>query len=197
MAMTTGQVMAEVRKDEIFYYHSGGGVTLSGGEPLSQPEFAGELLAQCKSEGIHTAVETSLYAPFSVISGILGYTDYLFADIKHMDPARHRLLTGVDNALILENLRKLDESGFEGTFVVRIPLVPGLNDGDGHLDTIARFCSGLRALSAIELLPYHRLGTETYRRLGLEYECAGIDAPEASWVEDRNRYLRSAMGHRA
>ena len=193
MTMTAGQVMDEIRKDEVFYFHSGGGVTLSGGEPLSQPEFAGEILAQCKSEGIHTAVETSLYAPFTVISGLLENIDYLYVDIKHADPAKHLLMTGADNAQIIENLKMLDKSSYAGELRIRVPLVPGQNDGDGDLEAIARICSGLRKPSGIELLPYHRLGAETYRRLGLAYECAAIKAPEASRVADRAEFLEKAM----
>jgi len=187
--MASEQVMDEVRKDEVFYYHSGGGITLSGGEPLYQPEFSGEILSQCKSEGIHTAVETSLYSPYSAISAMLGSIDYLYVDLKHADPAEHIRLTGVDNRLILENLGRLDSSGFAGELIIRIPLVPGENDGDRNLGEAARICSGLRKLRGIEVLPYHRLGVGAYGRLGMAYECGAIKAPGADRVADRIGYL--------
>jgi len=187
--MTSEQVMDEIRKDEVFYFHSGGGVTLSGGEPLYQPEFSGEILSQCKSEGIHTAVETSLYSPYSDISGLLGSIDFLYVDLKHANPAEHIRLTGVDNSLILENLVRLDSSGFAGELIIRIPLVPGLNDGDRHFDEVGRICSGLQKLKGIEILPYHRLGLDTYGRLGMACECGAVKAPGAGRVADRIGYL--------
>ena len=212
-SMTAEAVVAEVQKDEIFYFHSGGGVTISGGEPLAQPDFSAEILRQCRENGIHTAMETSLYAPFEAVSGVLPLTDYLFVDLKHMDPVAHRRFTGVDNRLILENLRRLAQTGFRGELVVRVPLVPGCNDDDENLRKTARMVSGLSGLTGssdrsglpapsdrsglpvlrhLELLPYHRLGLDTYRRLGIEYPLPEVAVPTREHMDERIAFTRAA-----
>lgn len=168
--MTVKEVMCNLLKDEIFFFHSGGGVTLSGGEVLSQVDFAGEVLAQCRNYGIHTAIETSLYSPFEQASKLFPFLDLLMADIKHMDGQKHYIWTGVDNKIILKNILLADASPHPFEILVRIPLIPGVNDDDQNLQATAKFCEKLKKIRAIEILPYHRLGVATYEQLGRSYE---------------------------
>ena len=204
-SMTAEAVIEAVLKDEIFYFHSGGGVTLSGGEPLAQPDFSAEILRLCRDNGIHTAIETSLYAPFETVSEVLPLADYLFVDLKHMDPVAHRRFTGVDNRLVLDNLRRLAQTGFHGELVVRVPLVPGCNDDDENLRETACMVSGLSDFTALsdraglpvlrhlELLPYHRLGLDTYRRLGVDYPLPEVAVPTREHMEERTAFTRAAV----
>ena len=124
--MTVEEVMEIVMKDEVFYRHSGGGVTASGGEPLSQIVFLQQLFSQCKQQGVGTAIETCGYSSWAHFERILPYTDLFLYDIKHIDTEKHRKQTGVDNVLILDNFKKLCQNGAE--IIVRIPVVPGFNN---------------------------------------------------------------------
>ncbi len=166
--MTVSTLVKELTKDEVFFFHSGGGVTISGGEPLTQADFTAEVLKACKKRGINTAVETSLSVPFDQMAGVLNVTDYLYVDIKHMDREKHRQYTGLPNELILKNLINVDRD-FKGTIVVRLPLIPGINDDEYNLCQTARFCRDMGKRPVLELLPYHRLGIGTYEVLGVEY----------------------------
>ena len=162
--MTIEEVLEEVEKDRMFYETSGGGVTLSGGEPLAQPLFAEALLSQCKKRGFHTALETSGLAEWEALVGLIDYLDLVFYDIKHFDPERHKEFTGIDNRLILENLKRL--SNRFSPIVVRIPFVPGANDRREDQMQMYRFVSKLKNISWIEIMPYHRLGLAKYEGLG-------------------------------
>jgi len=173
--MSAAEVMAEVMKDRAFYKHSGGGVTFSGGEPLMQPEFLLELLRECRRLGVNTAMETSAHGRFDTLREAARYLDTLYIDIKHMDPHLHHELTGASNALILDNVRKLDQEHEQ--FVVRIPIIPGCNDGCGQIESTARFCLELESVSALELLPYHKFGEHKYSSLNRDYPLKGLDAP--------------------
>ncbi len=188
--LTVPELMKEISKDEIFYFHSGGGVTLSGGEPLCQPEIAARLLKECKQLGIHTAVESSFYVEYENIKKILPHLDTLLVDIKHMDSQRHEEWIGKDNALILENIRKADKSRYPMEIIVRIPLIPGYNDSDENLLDTLNFCQNLNKLKEIELLPYHRLGKDTYRLLGKDYLCMDIVPPGSEQLRDRAAFLQ-------
>jgi pyruvate formate lyase activating enzyme len=190
MSLTAAQVMEEISKDEIFFYHSGGGVTLSGGEPLCQADFSAEVLKECKRLGIHTAVESSFHVDYANIKIILPYLDALLVDIKHMDSQRHEDWTGKDNALILENIRKTDRSRYPLEIIVRIPLLPGYNDSDENLLATLNFCQSLNKLKEIELLPYHRLGKDTYRLLGKNYLCMDIIPPDSKTLSERTAFMR-------
>lgn len=170
--MTVGEVVDEVEKDRMFYETSGGGVTLSGGEPLAQPRFTEALLRQCKERGFHTALETSGLAKWEVLSDLVDYLDLVFYDIKHLDPERHTELTGVDNQPILENLERLSQRF--SPIVVRIPYVPGANDSREDQIQMYRFVSRLTNISWIEIMPYHRLGLTKYRGLGRKYDLEAI-----------------------
>lgn len=191
-AMTAEAVVAEVLKDEVFYFHSGGGMTLSGGEPLAQAAFSAEILGRCGAAGVHTALETSLWAPFEDVAAALPHVDHLFADLKHSDPEEHRRLAGVDGGRVLDNLARLPEAGFRGDLVLRVPLVPGLNDGDGNLRETARVAAGLPRLRHVELLAYHRLGLETYRRLGIDYPLPRIAVPSRAHMAERAAFMEAA-----
>lgn len=162
--MTVGQVMAEVLKDRIFYDGSGGGVTLSGGEPLMQPRFTEQLLLACRTEGIHTAVDTCGYAPEDVILALSPLTDLFLYDIKLMDDSRHRTLTGVSNRLILRNLTNL--SGVHENIWIRIPVIPGVNDTPAAARSIAGFIAGMDTIRRVVLLPYHEIANHKAERLG-------------------------------
>lgn len=156
-------LVREIEKDCLFYDESGGGVTFSGGEPLAQPAFLESVLAKCNEREIHATLDTSGYAPAAVIDRILPKLQLVLFDLKVMDADTHRRQTGVSNRIILENLTRIGA----GTtpLRIRVPLIPGITDGDENLSAIARFAANLEALEGIDLLPYHRIGEEKYRRL--------------------------------
>lgn len=173
--MTVAAVVTEVRKDEVFYRRSGGGVTLGGGEVLVWSRFAADLLAACRADGLDTAVETGGCGAWADLERLAPFVDCWYYDVKHVDPGEHARLTGADNGAILENLELLAATG--ARIVVRVPVVPGLTDGDDTVRGIARLVAGKRLAERVELLPYHRLGVEKYARLGRSYELAGLEPP--------------------
>ena len=173
--MEAGEVLAEVLDDREFYETSGGGVTLSGGEPLFQPDFAGEILGRCKAEGLHTAIQTNLSMPWEHVAGILPLTDLVMLDIKMMDGSLHETHTGMSNRHILENATRLSHES--NPVVVRTPIIPGINDSPDEVAAIARFIAGFPNLAYYELLPYHPLGKDKYRSLGLECRVDGVKPP--------------------
>jgi len=175
---TADEILQEVAKDSVFYYHSGGGVTVSGGEPFLQSDFLRELLEGCLLQGINTAVETCGHVAWDAIEGVLPFIDTLFYDLKHMDDAVHKRLTGVGNRLILDNLQKIDRNAQAHNIIVRLPAIPGLNDDDTNLRAMGEFCRNLKKLKEIQLLPYHRLGIETYRILSRPYALEYVKAVE-------------------
>jgi pyruvate formate lyase activating enzyme len=173
--MTISEVLAEVERDRTFYQYSDGGVTVSGGEPLQQPEFTRGLLAACKGVGLSTALETSGYQSWEFFDPVLPHLDLLLFDLKHMDPERHHRITGVSNELILANLKKVLDRGVET--VIRYPVVPGLNDEEANVRALAHFLHRAGSVQRIDLLAYHRMGEATYRRLGRPYFLADIEPP--------------------
>jgi len=187
--MTVEAVLAQVARDALYAEHSGGGLTLSGGEPLAQPEFALELLRRYRREekGAHTAVETSGEADWEVLEALLPEVDLFLYDLKHPDPAAHRRLTGRGNERILENARRLAAAGAE--LVIRMPLIEGENDDPRALGAAADFVASLRAVRRIDLLPYHRLGEPKYRRLGRRYRLEGKPAASPGRVEAARAFL--------
>jgi len=173
--MTVDELFREVDKDSPFYRRSNGGVTVGGGEPTMQHEFVAAFLKKCKQHYIHTAMETCAYVTWEYFEKLLENLDLLYMDVKHMDPTVHRDITGVSNELILENARK---AAAMRTLILRIPVVPGVNDSDDNILDTARFAAELgENLMRIELLPYHKFGTQTYDRIGMEYELADIEPP--------------------
>jgi glycyl-radical enzyme activating protein len=167
--VTVAEVMDDVLKDYAFYVNSGGGLTLGGGEPTRQADFAEELLRQAKHEDMHTAMETCAYASWDVFERLLPFLDLVLVDIKHMDEAAHERLTGASNRPVTQNIIKLLRKTVP--VIVRIPLIPGLNDGDNLAATL-RFVvehdvAGM--VQRIDILPYHRYGAAKYGHLGLSY----------------------------
>jgi pyruvate formate lyase activating enzyme len=158
------ELLAEIDRDVLFYDQSGGGVTLSGGEPLAQAEFSLEILTACRARRIHTAVDTCGYGPTEVVEAFAQVTDLFLYDLKVMDSARHEAETGVANEQILANARLLDALG--ARMWVRVPLIPGINDDLENLAAIGRFVRDLRSVEAVQVLPYHRAGEAKIERLG-------------------------------
>ena len=158
-------VVGEVRKDRLFYLNSGGGVTVSGGESLLQPEFLVAFLKACKREGFHTAIDTCGYAPWDVWEQVMHWVDLVLFDIKHMDTAKHKEGTGVSNELILENVEKI--VSIVPTWL-RLPLIPGFNDEESNLKEVAKLASKL-PFEKISLLPYHEYGMPKYHSLRRTY----------------------------
>ena len=173
--MTVDEVMAQIERDTIFFEESGGGVTFSGGEPMTQRFFLAELLKACKALDIHTAVDTSGYTTWKALDTIRGLTDLFLYDLKLMDDARHRHFTGVPNGLILHNLRALSERGHR--IILRVPIIPGVNDDAANLHAIAEFAAGLPHLERVDILPYHPSAIGKYERLGKPYRLNGTPMP--------------------
>ena len=168
--VVAGELATSVAKDMAFFRSSGGGVTLSGGEPAMQPEFSYNFLLSCKEHGIHTALETTGYARWEVMSALASVTDLLLYDVKIVDPARHRRYTRVSNELVLENLRKLASSGHE--IQVRVPCIPGVNDSEEHIGDVARLVSGL-GIGKIALMPYNSATGAKYEWLDRPFTLPG------------------------
>lgn len=161
--MTVAAVMDEVMRDMPFYESSGGGITVSGGEPTLQPGFTTELLKRSKMQGIHTCIETNGYANSEVWSRMLPYLDLILLDIKHMDPVIHERFTGVSNELILNNARDLAS---QVDIIVRVPLIPGFNDSDQFAEELGKFVLSIPELKEVDLIPVHSYGSSKYGMLG-------------------------------
>ncbi|MGQ9648234.1 MAG: glycyl-radical enzyme activating protein [Thermodesulfobacteriota bacterium] len=189
--MTVDEVLKEVVEDSIFYTRSGGGLTLTGGEPTAQPDFAYELLRQYKvrERGRHTALETCGFVDWPTLSHLLEYTDLVLYDIKHMDSGCHFRLTGVSNELILQNARRIAKSCSH--LVIRLPLIPGINDTEENIRRTASFALKLPGVEEIDLLPYHRLGEPKYGRLGREYPFVGTIALSPSRLAEIRSLVES------
>ena len=179
--VTVADILPEILADEPYYRRSGGGVTLSGGEFLGQHEFAAELLKACREYGLHTAVETTANAPWEKIAAVLPYIDMVLMDVKHMDSAKHKEYTGAGNERILENAKRLSDSGVD--LIIRTPVVPSFNDTAEEIRAISRFAASLGGVKEYHLLPYHRLGSDKYTGLGRNYSLKEIEPPPAERME--------------
>ena len=162
------EVMAEIKKDRLFFEESGGGVTFSGGEPLAQFDFLKALLEACRAQGIATALDTCGFAPREHVLALAPLTDLFLYDLKMMDEARHRHYTGVSNVLILENLQALARE--HPNIWIRIPVIPGINDDAPQVEATARFLAGLRGIRQVNLLPYHTTGILKFPRVKKSYK---------------------------
>jgi len=171
------EVVGEIQKDLIFFDESGGGVTLSGGEPLAQPAFAAALVRACRDRGIQTVLETCGYAKSDTFRSVALLADMVLFDVKLMTAAAHREYTGLANTGILQNLEELFARGRKVT--VRIPLVPGINDRPEEVERFARYLGRFRGCQ-VELLPYHRIGSAKYARLGRTYKLKDTSEPAAA-----------------
>ena len=177
--VSANEVTAEVLKDKPFYKNSGGGVTLSGGEPLAQYDFSLELLKKAKENGIHTAIETCGYAEKSKILEIAKYVDLFLFDCKETDPELHKKYTGVDNKIILDNLKALSNAGSK--IILRCPIIPGFNDRAEHFKGISETAEKFIGIEHIEIEPFHPLGESKYSALGREV--ADIPVPSGKTVD--------------
>ncbi|HHU04952.1 MAG TPA: glycyl-radical enzyme activating protein [Clostridiales bacterium] len=187
---TAGEVVKRVRQDELFYKTSGGGVTLSGGEVLMQPEFAYAILKLCKDAGLHTAIETCGFAKWEVFSKILEYTDLVLYDFKHMDSAKHKEGTGVGNELILENAIKVYHEA-KKPMAARVPTITGYNDSKENMDALARFIvENLGKDVKVHLLPYHHLGESKTERMEQEVTFT-TDVPTDEHMEELRALIAS------
>lgn len=186
--MTVDEVMAEIKKDALFFQNSGGGATFSGGEPTHQPEFLTELLKRCYDAAIHTCLDTCGVVQPEVLESILQYTDLILFDNKHTDPVKHKELTGIDNRLILNNLRMIVTKGKK--VIIRVPLIPDYNDSEENIRSIAKLMNEL-GLQKIDLLPYHAFGKNKYERLGMEYKLSDLKPHTSAQIEQIKATLES------
>ncbi len=178
--VTVREVMNEVMKDVPYYKRSGGGLTLSGGESLLQPDFGVSLLRAAKDMGLTTAIETTGFAEFDVIERFLKYLDYVLMDIKHMNPQKHKEFIGHTNELVLENAKKIKKSG--ANLTIRVPVIPTFNNTPEEISDIARFAKSL-GVERLHLLPYHRMGEDKYAGLGRDYMLKGIEPMTDDYME--------------
>jgi len=189
---TVDEAFKIAAQDRDFYNTSGGGVTISGGEPLLQWEFVRDLFKKCRDAGFHTALDTTAYCPWESMEQVLKYTDLILFDIKHMDPQKHEEKTGVSNELILENLDKASNATTTKIWL-RIPLIPGFNDSESNMQKTAELASRTRA-EKISLLPYHDWGKGKYSSLGRQYAHNGADGmlePDGDVVKKCKMVLES------
>ena len=188
---TARQLYQEARKDSAFYRRGGGGVTLSGGEVLTQWEVAAETLRLCRQDGINCCLETSGYAPWDHLWAVARYCNTVFIDLKHIDSHRHRVLTGVPNEGILGNITHLCQElpRLSGRVIVRIPLIPGYNDDEDEVRRAAEFVACLSGHPEMNLLPYHNLGETKYEMIGASYELTGVESCKRS--DDRLQRLHT------
>lgn len=188
-SMSAEEILREVAKDKVFYEQSGGGVTLSGGEPLAQIDLLVALLQGCREQGFHATVDTSGYAPWDHFERIVGLTDLFLYDVKLMDEQAHRRFTGVSNRLILDNLRNL--AAQTGEILIRFPVIPGINDDEANLAATRDFLETIR-FRTIHLLPYHGMGRGKASQLGLAYRMEGTEAPSPERMEQIRRFFEDA-----
>lgn len=178
--LTIDEIVSKCMEDKLFYETSNGGVTLSGGEPLFQFESAHEILSRLKSKGIHTAIETTGYVSNENIKKIMDYVDLFLFDIKAVNIDKHKRLTGVDNHIIHDNLRYLDEHN--KNIIIRVPVIPSLNDSKDDMLNIINFVKNLKNKHQVNLLPYHRLGLYKYEVLKRDYELKDITPPKDDYM---------------
>ena len=184
------QALADILARDIpFFDQSGGGVTFSGGEPLLQAEFLSAALAACKRLELRTAVDTSGFAPWPRLEGIAPQVDLFLYDLKVQDEAAHRRFTGVSNQLILENLRRLNDRG--SRIIVRLPVIPGLNDTPAEAAALGSLCRSLDGIQRVDLLPYHHTAAAKYQRLGREYRLPDTPTPSPDHLNALAQQLRA------
>jgi len=186
--MTVEEVMKEIRADASFFNQSGGGVTFSGGEPLLQHEFLLALLETCRMEGIHTTVDTTGFTSATILKSIEENTDLFLYDLKLFNDAMHREYTGVSNQIIFQNLKLLAD--WNKKVVIRIPLIPSLNDDEENIRALGAFVASLQKIQEIHLLPYHRSGIDKYQRIGMEYTLVTLAIPNHEMLQSAERMLK-------
>ena len=187
-SLTVDEVLRRVLADRVFYKNSGGGMTVSGGEPLLQGDFVADLCRRAKENGIHTTLDTSGHAPWKIFEKVLKHVDLLLYDIKQMNTAKHREGTGAGNELILSNARK---AASLVRMWFRVPLIPGYNDSEENMEELARFACELN-IEKISILPYHEWGLAKYLKLGRVYEMEGTETPSDNKVAQIVQRLEDA-----
>lgn len=187
--MTVDQVLQVVELDRPFYRRSGGGLTVSGGEPLLQPDFTVALLQAAKQAGIGTALETAGHVPWPNLEAALPWVDYILYDVKHLDSDVHTEHTGVPNSRILDNLRKV--APLAHALIIRVPVIPGFNATEQEIERISRFARDLNGVEELHLLPYHRLGQAKYQQLDRIFKYEGIDPLPAERESELAALVRS------
>jgi pyruvate formate lyase activating enzyme len=192
--MTVDEVLAEVEKDESFYRSTGGGMTLSGGECLLQPDFSAVLLKGAHERGINTAIETACNVPWKFIEKVLPHVDTMLHDHKVTVPERHKKWTGVGNERILENFKKAYETFPNIDFIARTPLIPGVNADEEHIRAVLAFIRPHKNVIDYELLPYHRFGLGKYELLGEMYELDDYKTPSDDLVKHLQGIIDEAFG---
>jgi pyruvate formate lyase activating enzyme len=177
-------ILEILKKERVFIDQSNGGVTFSGGEPMLQTEFLLEALKACKSNGYHTAVDTSGYSSSEKFKSIIPYTDLFLFDLKHLDDSKHFDYTGVSNSCIIENYLFLLKSGKE--IIVRVPVIPGYNDDPEHIESIRSFLERTKtdSLKKICLLPYHKIGSSKYKRFNIPYRMNDVEQPSSERMQN-------------
>lgn len=202
--MTIEEVMEVIRRDKNYYSKSGGGITISGGEPLLQAEFVAEIFRKCRELGIHTCLESTLSLDWPIIESVMEYTDMVITDIKHMNSIIHSEYTGVGNEKILENLKKLsqlvewpdNEMSERKPIIIRVPVIPNVNDDMDNMAATAEFI--LNELNnnvyQLQLLSFMRLGEEKYKSLGMEYPMANVELDRKVFSEKINDFAKYFNG---
>ncbi len=181
--------MKKLLADEIFYDQSGGGVTFSGGEPLLQADFLEEILQECKRQGIHTALDTSCYADPDVLMSVSRYVDLFLCDVKHIHSEISREFTGVDNTLILENIKRLADNDCK--IIIRFPVIAGFNDDAENIRQTAEFMKTLRTVRQIDLLPYHPWGSGKASRLASGTKIQTFNEPTEEDMQSLATYFEN------
>ncbi len=187
--LSVAEVIDAITLDMPFYVRSGGGMTLSGGEPTKQAEFSSSILTNCQLQGIHTAIETCGYCTWERLEQLHPHCDLIYFDLKHLDADLHREFTGQSNKIILENFERLVK--VHPNVIVRLPLVPGYNDDDEHLLHLTSYLASIQADLKVELIPYHKLGRSKYERLGLEFLLPDIPTVDDGQLAERQRFLQT------
>ena len=186
---TVADILNILDKERIFMTQSDGGVTFSGGEPMMQHEFLLEALKACKENGYHTTVDTSGYSSPENFKEIIPFTDLFLFDLKHLDDAKHYEYTGVSNAVIIDNLKMIIES--RSRVMIRIPVVPGFNDDNDHLERLKLFINEhkTRNLKKINLLPFHKIGSSKYGRFNLPYRMDYVPQPSSERMRELKEFF--------
>lgn len=181
-----------VEEDGAFYSRSGGGITVSGGEPLAQAEFVGELLKECRCRGIDTAIEITGFTEGEDVYKACRYANLIFYDIKHMDSDKHKTLTGASNILILENIKMVSGRLPTTPIIVRTPIIPNYNDSEVNIKATADFLIDIKSVQSYELLPYHAFGESKYKQLGRELQLSGLHPPSQECMDILSKITRKA-----
>jgi pyruvate formate lyase activating enzyme len=187
--MSIRDLSEELFKDKVFYRHSRGGVTLSGGEVLLDPGFTGQLLRTLKEEGVNVGIDTCGCVPWENIQHVIPYVDFFLWDIKHMDPERHKERTGASNNLILSNLRAVSNRNVP--VYIRIPVIPDFNDSEENIRAVCEFAGGLPSLVEVDLLPLHHLGKARYASMDRPYPIDDLRVPPEGLIQKLKLLIES------